>query len=68
MKYFYQILTVCLFVLALLFWIDSTTRYTDFTQKVETELMVRDLRIQQLEKEVRIMRTDLNIMENGFEK
>lgn len=66
MKYFYRFLTLFLFVLALLFWIDSTTRYRDFTNRIETELMVKDLRIEQLEKEVRILKTDLDIIENGF--
>lgn len=68
MKYFYHLITLFLFVLALLFWIESETRYRDFERKVEVELMAKDLRIQQLEKEIRIMRTDLDIMENGFEK
>ena len=68
MKYFYHLITLCLFVLALLFWIEESTRYRDFTQRVEAELMAKDLRINELEKEIRIMRTDLDIMENGFEK
>lgn len=66
MKYFYRFFTLFLFVLTLLFWIDSTTRYRDFTNRIETELMVKDLRIEQLEKEVRILKTDLDIIENGF--
>lgn len=66
MKYFYHVLTLLLFVLACLFWIDSTTRYKDFTEKLEAESMAKDLRIQQLEKEVRILRTDVDILENGF--
>lgn len=66
MKYFYCVLTLLLFVLACLFWIDSTTRYKDFTEKLETELMAKELRIQQLEKEVRILRTDLDVLENGY--
>ena len=66
MKHFYHIIILCIFVLAVLFWIDSTTRYRDFTEKVETELIVKDLRIQQLEKEIRLLRTDLEIMEKGF--
>jgi hypothetical protein len=68
MKHFYHLITLLLFVLALLFWVNAETRYRDFSQKVEAELMAKDLRIQQLEKEIRIIRTDLDIMENGFEK
>jgi len=68
MKYFFHSVTLCLLVLALLFWIDSTTKYREFTYKVEAELMTKDLRIQQLEKEVRVLRTDMDILENGFEK
>ena len=66
MKHFYHIVVLCLFVLACLFWIDSTTRYRDFTERLEAENAVKDLRIQQLEKDVRIMRTDLDILINGY--
>lgn len=66
MKHIYGLLTVLLFVLALLYWIDSTTRYRDFTQRVEAENMAKELRIEQLEKEVRLLKTDLDIKENGF--
>lgn len=66
MKHFYHIVVLCLFVLACLFWIDSTTRYRDFTERLEAENAVKDLRIQQLEKDVRILRTDLDILINGY--
>ena len=66
MKHFYEAFTIILFALACLFWVDSTTKYREFTEKLEAELMAKDLRIQQLEKEVRILKTDLDIKENGF--
>ena len=66
MKHFYHIIVLCLFVLACLFWIDSTTRYRDFTERLEAENAVKDLRIQQLEKDVRILRTDLDVLINGY--
>lgn len=66
MKYFQHFLITAIFVLVLLFWIDSETRYKDFTDRIEVELMTRDIRIQQLEKEVRLLKTDLDIIENGF--
>lgn len=68
MKYFYHLMTLLLFVLALLFWVNAETRYRDFSHRVEAELMAKDLRIQQLEKDMRILRTDMDILENGFEK
>lgn len=66
MKHIYEAMTVILFALACLFWIDSVTRYRDFTERVEVELSEKELRIQQLEKEVRILKTDVNINKNGF--
>ena len=66
MKYFYHLLVICLLVITCLFWIDSVTRYRDFTEKIEVELSEKELRIQQLEKEVRILKTDVNINKNGF--
>lgn len=68
MKHFHRAVTLCLFILALLFWIDSTTKYEEFIQKTEAELKAKDLRIDKLEKEIRIMHTDLDIAINGFEK
>lgn len=68
MKYFYHLLTLLLFVLALLFWVESETRYQAFTQRIEAENMAKELEIQQLEKEIRLLRTDMDILENGFEK
>lgn len=66
MKYFYHLLVICLLIIACLFWIDSVTRYRDFTEKIEVELSEKELRIQQLEKEVRILKTDVNISKNSF--
>lgn len=66
MKYFQHFLITAIFVLVVLFWIDSETRYRDFTDRIEVELMTRDIKIQQLEKEVRLLKTDLDIIENGF--
>lgn len=68
MKYFYHLVTLLLFVLALLFWIESETRYNAFVQKIEAENMAKDLHVQQLEKEIRLLKTDMDILENGFEK
>lgn len=68
MKYFYHLITLLLLVLALLFWVESETRYRDFTQRIEAENMAKELEIQQLEKEIRLLRTDMDILENGFEK
>ena len=66
MKYFYHLLVICLIIIACLFWIDSTTRYRDVTERVEVELSEKELRIQQLEKEVRLLKTDVNINKSGF--
>lgn len=63
MKHFYHLITLLLFVLALLFWIESETRYRDFTHKIEAENMARELEIQRLEKEIRLLKTDISLLE-----
>ena len=68
MRHFYHLITLLLFVLALLFWVESEARYRDFTQKIEAENMAKELEIQQLKKEIRMLKTDMDILENGFEK
>lgn len=68
MKYFQHFLITAIFILVVLFWIDSETRYRDFTHKIEAENMAKELEIQQLEKEIRLLKTDISLLKSGTKK
>lgn len=60
------ILIVLVFILVLLFWIHSSTRYDDEIIEMKVKLIAQDKKIEALEKELRLLKTDLDIAENGF--
>lgn len=62
---------LCILVCAVLFGIlltDTQTKFYEYRKETEAQLCAKDIRIEQLEKEVRLLKTDLMIKENGFEK
>ena len=62
----FAVIFILLVVLVLLFWIHSSTRYDDDIIEMKVKLIVQDKRIEDLEKELRLLKTDLDIAENGF--
>jgi cell shape-determining protein MreC len=45
---------------------DTQAKYYEYRKETEAQLSEKDVKIEQLEKEVRLLRTDLNLKENGF--
>lgn len=67
------ILIVLVFILILLFWICSSTKYDDDFIKLRAQVIEQNGKInnlekdiEQLHKEIRLLRTDMDIKENGF--
>lgn len=67
------ILVVLVFILILLLWISSSTKYDDDFIKLRAQVIEQNGKIsnlekdvEQLHKEIRLLRTDLDIKENGF--
>ena len=60
------VIFILLAVLILLFWIHSSTRYDDDIIEMKVKLIAQDKKIEDLEKELRLLKTDLDIAENGF--
>ena len=58
-------LLACTVLLGILFT-DTESKYYEYRRETEAQLCEKDVRIQQLEKEVRLLKTDLRIKENGF--
>ena len=58
----------CLFLVVLLFGIDLETRYKDYEAKIEIVVYNQNEKIKELEKEIRLLKTDMEILENGYER
>lgn len=60
---------LCILACAVLFGIlftDTQAKFYEYRKETEAQLSEKDVRIEQLEKEVRLLKTDLNLKENGF--
>ena len=63
------IFVLCLLLCAVIFGIlltDSQAKFYEYRKETEAQLSEKDVRIEQLEKEIRLLKTDLNLKENGF--
>lgn len=64
--YFFGLcLLLCAIILGILLT-DTQTKYHEYKVETEAQLSEKDVRIEQLEKEIRLLKTDLDIKENGF--
>lgn len=60
---------LCILACAVLFGIlftDTQAKFYEYKKETEAQLCEKDTRIEQLEKEIRLLKTDLDIKENGF--
>ena len=64
--YFFGLcLLLCAIMLGILLT-DTQTKYHEYKVEAEAELANKEAYIEQLEKEIRLLKTDLDIKENGF--
>lgn len=60
---------LCILACAILFGIlltDTQAKFYEYRKETESQLSEKDIKIEQLEKEVRLLKTDLNLKENDF--
>ena len=60
---------LCILACAVLFGIlftDTQAKFYEYRKETEAQLSEKDVRIEQLEKEIRLLKADLNLKENGF--
>lgn len=67
MKYFFSCVVLCLLVIMLLFGIEVTTRCKDTELKLQIVEYEKEQEIEELRKEIRLLKTDISIMQIGFE-
>lgn len=66
MKYFYSGVTLCMIALLVLFSIDILTRIDKLEKETEFKVQQQNYKIDQLEKEIRILKSDIGILTNDF--
>ena len=67
MKQFFSCVVLCLLVIMLLFWIEVTTRCKENETKLQIVEYEKEQEIEELRKEIRLLKTDISIMQIGFE-
>ena len=67
MKHFFSCVVLCLLVIMLLFGIEVLTRCRDTEIKLQIVEYEKEQEIEELRKEIRLLKTDISIMQKGFE-
>ena len=67
MKYFFSCVVLCLLVIMLLFGIEVLTRCRETEIKLQIVEYEKEQEIEELRKEIRLLKTDISIMQIGFE-
>ena len=67
MKHFFSCLVLILIVIMLLFGIEVLTRCKDTEIKLQIVEYENKQEIEELRKEIRLLKTDISIMQTGFE-
>ena len=67
MKQFFSCVVLCLLVIMLLFGIEVTTRCRETETKLQIVEYQKEQEIEELRKEIRLLKTDISIMQKGFE-
>ena len=67
MKYIISCFTICIISINVLIWIKIDNRQKDLETETQIKLLQMSERIEQQDKEIRILRQDMDILERGFE-
>ena len=67
MKHFFSCVVLCLLVIMLLFGIEVTTRCKDTEIQLQIVEYQKEQEIEELRKEIRLLKTEISIMQIGFE-
>ena len=67
MKHLFSCVVLCLLVIMLLFGIEVLTRCRDTELKLQIVEYEKEQEIEELRKEIRLLKTDISIMQKGVE-
>lgn len=68
MKHFFSCVVLCLLVIMLLFGIETVSRLSEMEKQTDIKLYQLEEVIEQQAKEIRLLKTDLEFLENGYER
>ena len=68
MKQFFSCVVLCLIVIMLLFGIETVSRLSEIEKQTNIKLYQLEEVIEQQAKEIRLLKTDLEILEKGYER
>ena len=66
MKNLCYCLTICVFVITCLMWVDIYSKHKEFENETYVKLLQMEERVEAQNKEIRILRQDVDIIENGY--
>ena len=67
MKYIIFCFTICIISINVLIWIKIDNRQKDLETETQIKLLQMSERIEEQDKEIRILRQDMEIIESGWE-
>ena len=59
---------ICLLIGLIFLMMKFNFDVSDLRDEINCELIIKDKKIEELEKEIRILKTDIDIMQYGFEE
>lgn len=68
MKHIFSCLVFCLLIIMLLFGIETVSRLSEMEKQTDIKLYQLEEVIEQQAKEIRLLKTDIDILENGYER
>ena len=68
MKHFFSCVVFCLLVIMLSFGIETISRLSEMEKQTDIKIYQLEKVIEQQAKEIRLLKTDLEILENGYER
>lgn len=66
MKHMSVYLFVCLVFINLLFWIEVDTKQREVKSETEVRILRMEQTIEKQEKEIRLLKQDVDILQNGY--
>jgi len=67
MKHFFSCVVLLLIVIMLLFGIEVTTRCKETETKLQIVEYEKEQELEEMRKEIRLLKTDISVMQKGFE-
>lgn len=67
MKYIISCFTICIISVTVLIWMKIDYRQKELEEQTQIKLLQMAERIEEQDKEIRILRQDMDILERGYE-